>query len=274
ARPSRCMSSRSSTGSRPRSSRRSTASSASCCRDLPRASGNRSPVPGFAPCIRMSNSQLELLAAIASPSARALPLLDPTTAEARQIRAAHWVLEGDGPVTELCARLPRLVAQLSRRTSRRRVEESRLRGRIDWSATVAARIASGSDASMVSRITTRSYDLPENQLLHFVVARCIEALDRLPAAIRNGMACEVVSKAVAIVPIRERVELRRAALRDRQLQQRLALVALPHRVATCLLDAARSSDVREYTAVVAAYQAWAERVEPPTWNGIAVPGGT
>lgn len=188
------------------------------------------------------------------------------------MRATYWALDGAGPVAELCTGLPRLVAQLDRRTRRKRIEAPTVRGRLDWPATVRARAASGSSASLVSRVVERSHDVPENQLLLFVVVRALEALDRVPATIREGMLQETSGGAIAFGSVRERVDILRGVLRDRQLHARLASVTLPARIDGRWTSAACASDVREYALVVAAYEAWATHVAAPTW-ALASPGG-
>lgn len=209
---------------------------------------------------------------IASRTMRDAALDDPSSSSAHAIRATYWALDGTGPVAALCAGMPRLVAQLDRRTTRRRVEAPTIRGKLDWAATVRARAASGNSASLVSRIVERSHDVPENQLLLFVVVRALEALDRVPPAIRDGLLQEPVDQTLAIGSVRERVEALRAQLRDPKLRTRLANVTLPARIDERWTSAAKASDVREYALVVAAYDAWATYVAAPTW-ALAKPGG-
>jgi hypothetical protein len=212
----------------------------------------------------------DVLLAIAR--ARDAVLADAASDQARTIRAAYWVLDGSGAVAALCESLPKLTAQLDRRTSRKRVEAPVVRGKLDWPATVRARATSGNNASLVSRIVERSYDVPENQLLLFVVTRALETLDRLPLAIRDGVLQEPRDNAVVIGSVRERVEALRAVLRDRKLHARLTNVTLPSRIDARWTRAASAADVREYADVVAAHDAWQRGVVEPTW-AIASPGG-
>jgi hypothetical protein len=217
-------------------------------------------------------SSADALVAIASRAMRDAELGDATSTSARAIRATYWVLDGTGPMAKLYAGLPRLLAQLDRRTTRRRVEAPTIRGKLDWAATVRARAASGNDASLVSRVVERSHDIPENQLLLFVVTRALDALDRVPPAIRDGLVQEAMDGALAIGSVRERVDTLRGVLRDRQLHARLAKVTLPARIDNRWTNAARTSDVREYALVAAAYEAWTTLVAAPTW-ALATPSG-
>jgi hypothetical protein len=217
-------------------------------------------------------SSVDVLAAIASRAMRDGALGDAGSPGARSIRAAYWALDGTGPMAALYANLPRLVAQLDRRTTRRRVDAPTIRGRLDWAATIRARAESGSDASLVSRVVERSHDLLENQLLLFVVVRALEAIDRIPPRVRDGLLQEPMAGALAIGSVRERVDTLRGILRDPRLHARLAKVALPAKIDARWTSAAKASDVREYSFVVTAYDAWAKLVAAPTWD-LAAPGG-
>jgi hypothetical protein len=217
-------------------------------------------------------STSEAFAAVASVKYRSLELPPAGDRASELMRAAYWALDGTGSVGALCAGMPRLLAQLARRTLRKRVEEPEVRGRIDWPATARARVRTGSDASIVTRVVERSFDVKENQLLKFVVARCLEAIDHVPATIRDGMLHEPALGAVALGAVRERIELVRCVLGDRKLQNRLASVRACTHVDRTWVDAARVADVRDYQLVVAAYEEWRDRVRAATWE-MAVPGG-
>jgi hypothetical protein len=182
------------------------------------------------------------------------------------VRLAYVVLDFDGPVEALARALPRLAAQLTRRVERPRVRSQQLRGRVDWSATVRARLAPPPDPyRRVVRPTERDHDTLENQLLATVLDRVVGVLDRIPPSIRAGSLWDLgaswFSTADAIGQLR-------AVLSERQLGVRLRRVTRPSLIDRRWTDAARAADVREYRevarvhdALVDAARSW-ERLTP------------
>src|SRR4051794_32152468 len=109
--------------------------------------------------------------------ASALLQLEPD--EARALGRLHFLLSPE--VHDFLESMPRLARRLATTTV---VEEERhperIRGAIDWGATVAQRATSGSRYAFVTRPARRAYQTPENELLVHVLDAVPLATKRLP----------------------------------------------------------------------------------------------
>src|SRR5436190_12090592 len=82
---------------------------------------------------------------------------------------AHVYFLKSPQVTDLLEAIPTLVRRLPTSSTRiREVSAERVRGAIDWPATLNGR-ASGSVATFVTRPASRIYSTPENELLVFML---------------------------------------------------------------------------------------------------------
>lgn len=90
--------------------------------------------------------------------------------ELNHLKTAHFLLSKE--VGELIEELPKLLRNLSHSTHKELVEcRGIIRGRIDWNMTFKERFSQGcNDPSLfVCQPSTKMYDLPENQLLNFIL---------------------------------------------------------------------------------------------------------
>lgn len=93
-----------------------------------------------------------------------------TDEELNHLKTAHFLLSKE--VEELIEELPKLLRNLSHSTHKELVEcRGIIRGRIDWNMTFKERFSQGfNDPSLfVCQPSTKMYDLPENQLLNFIL---------------------------------------------------------------------------------------------------------
>lgn len=110
-------------------------------------------------------------------------LADLDKSEFDYLSIIHFLLSTE--VTELFEVIPRILRRLSQSTE---VETNEykcfVKGKIDWNLTIKERCAQGYDQTIyVCKPSSRLYDLPENQLLKFVltrIKRLVEETEILP----------------------------------------------------------------------------------------------
>lgn len=93
-----------------------------------------------------------------------------TDEELNLLKTTHFLLSRE--VEELIEELPKLLKNLSHSTHKELVEcRGIIRGRIDWNMTFKERFSQGfNDPSLfICQPSTKMYDLPENQLLNFIL---------------------------------------------------------------------------------------------------------
>ena len=159
---------------------------------------------------------------------------------------------------------PRLLAQLARSTRPQRVLlRGRARGAVDWSATVRARYGGSQDPTIfVCRQSWRLYDLPENQLLKYLLDRLRRCHERSPEELRafssagSGSAIGL-SDRLAFVAQRLRSFSATAYLRD---------VELPDAIDEEHLQAAKQSRNPLYRQTAAYFRLFRDVVEQPRWS--------
>jgi hypothetical protein len=155
--------------------------------------------------------------------------------------------------------LPRLLQHLTRRTeSTRTVRHGRVRGRVEWPATIKARHSGEYDPTrFVCREVQHQFDTPENQLLVAFVELLDTAYAAIPAWLRDGTLVTGAAPEDATgdrVPATQR---RLAALRvDTQRARRniyLRQVTPPPVVTDEHRRRARHADLPEYGRALALY---------------------
>ena len=157
--------------------------------------------------------------------------------------------------------LPRLLQHLSRRTQGTRTElHGRVRGRIEWPATIKARHSGEYDPTrFVCREVRHQFDTPENQLLVAFLDLLDAAQAGVPAWLRDGALVAAAplpdeDEAAAASPSTSR---RLAALRVSTQRARrnvyLRQVTPPPQVTDEQRRRARQADVPEYGRVLALY---------------------
>jgi hypothetical protein len=114
-----------------------------------------------------------------------------TREQQRAAKCAYFLLDlekGGAVEPFLIYTLNRLVRHLNRVTGRQAVTcQGRLRGRLLLQATVKAALTQSSGPGrFVCQEVRRRYDVPENQLLKYLVARIRDCLNAVPEVLRAG----------------------------------------------------------------------------------------
>lgn len=108
--------------------------------------------------------------------------LNLSEADLNYLKTVHFLLSPQ--VENLILELPKLIRNLSHSTHKEVVEyRGIIRGRIDWNLTIKERYSQGfNDPSLfICQPTVKMYDLPENQLLKFIlwkIRSLTEAIER------------------------------------------------------------------------------------------------
>jgi hypothetical protein len=159
---------------------------------------------------------------------------------------------------------PRLLAQLHRSTHPQRVQlRGRARGSVDWAGTVRARAGASQDSTIfVCRQSWRLYDLPENQLLKYLLRGLLRCQERSPREARTWMPWRLDDSVrggdqLALVAHRLRRYRRNAYLRD---------VAVPSTITVEHQRAARTARNRDYRTVAEFYDTYSRVIETPVWE--------
>jgi hypothetical protein len=93
-----------------------------------------------------------------------------TDEELNHLKTVHFLLSDE--VAKLLIELPKILRNLSHSTHKELVESRGIiRGRVDWNMTFKERYSQGfNDPSLfICQPSTKIYDLPENQLLNFIL---------------------------------------------------------------------------------------------------------
>lgn len=164
--------------------------------------------------------------------------------------------------------VPRLLTQLNRSTHPRPVElRGRARGKIDWGATVKARSGRQQDPTIfVCRESWRLYDLPENQLLKYLLDRLQRFQERTPAEL-GPWTWSPSENSGDRNAVRLEDQLERFASRLSRFAKNAYLreVELPPVIDSEHLRAARSSRNPFYQEAARFYLDSVCAVEKPTW---------
>ena len=169
---------------------------------------------------------------------------------------------GVGPFLEQVA--PPLLAQLNRSTHPQRIQlRGRARGSVDWAGTIKARAGASQDPTIfVCRQSWRLYDLPENQLLLYVLDGLHQCQRRAPTEMRKWSAWSSdeagrVGEHLAFADHRLRQFFKSAYLRD---------VELPVSITGIHEAAARSAKNPAYSQVLDYYHLYRNVIERPSWQ--------
>lgn len=168
--------------------------------------------------------------------------------ELMAMRSAAFLLD-EHPDRDCHAFVTSTLERLSRRLARTNrafdAEYSGMvRGRILWPATFKARQAEDFDPSRyVCRRLDREYDLPENQLLKYLIERIGDCLQSLPETIRRGASLDSDGQLRPLGPKIERMEL---SIRNFRQLARLRSVPTPPFITEKHLIRADISRIPEY----------------------------
>jgi hypothetical protein len=164
--------------------------------------------------------------------------------------------------------LDNLVRELTRSSVRSVVSDQRgLRGRVLWSATIAARADHGdSGPTYVYRETRRQYDTPENQLLRFVVEQLYAGLKLLPPQLRSGQCYSPVGGLAERAPAAARLARIESALRRALSSVGLRATTLPARIEPHHILRAETAHNEGYALASRTYRRYSELVSPVSWR--------
>lgn len=167
--------------------------------------------------------------------------------------------------------LERLVHQLSRSSQPvQRVYPGQVRGRVLWSATYKQRYTDQYDPTLfVCREVRRRYDLPENQLVKYLIDVLEACLDAVPPYLRNGR-CLLPPGVDSALPggldTGQRLAQIDAVLRRIQRSAVLREVSLPETITPTHLLKARTSRMEEYALAAVLYDGYYQIAVQRSWE--------
>jgi hypothetical protein len=169
---------------------------------------------------------------------------------------------------------PRLLPQLTRTTTRRRVElYAGIRGRVDWAASLKERLAAGGNPALfVSQESQRRFDQPENQLLKFLLVRILASVESLPAELDSWLVWAAPESesgqpdSPRLVHLRLEREKMGYWLQRHLKNAYLREVSLPVSISAQHLAAARACKNSLYGEAAALYELYREVVEAAAWG--------
>lgn len=193
----------------------------------------------------------------------------------RTARYAYFVLDNDpesGVEPFVQVTLERLLQGLNRTVlAQLTTYRGRVRGSVNWSATLKARYSGTFDPSCyVCREVFRQYDTPENQFLKFIIMRISAALEAIPLIVRNGLGylpfgaeARFVETRKCLKPIEDTLFRLRRNIYLRYISD------IPHVTEKHLLRASTSAN-GDYAALAKVYRRYHQIVIQPNWRGMAL----
>lgn len=168
----------------------------------------------------------------------------------------------------LTAGLDNLLRELARSSARSSVaDQGRLRGRVLWPATIAARAERGDgEQTFVCREVRHQYDTPENQLLRFVVELLHAGIQGLPAPLRTAICYAPGAIMAEGIPAAPRLEQIESALGRAKASAGLRAASLPARIGPGHLLRAETARNEGYASVSRIYRRYAALAAPATWR--------
>ncbi len=185
-------------------------------------------------------------------------------------RASYFVLHRSpiaDPLTGVTDEFLQLVNSLGVDARQvRREYVGRVRGTIDWAATIRARSADQQNPlRFVCREAERETNTPQNQLLVFVLVRLAEALQQIPASLRDGQTrTGITTSGVSFNSIGAQADLMATAIRPLRVHPRLRVVTTPTMIEQHHLDAAHHMRHPGYDIATALYERWYGLIGRPT----------
>ena len=189
------------------------------------------------------------------------------------IAATYFLLDVDragGVELFVTHTLVSLVQQLNRRTEQwQSVYRGQVRGRILWPATYKARYSEGYDPTRyVCREVRRRYDLPENQLLKYMIIQLSQALKIVPDLVRLGH-CYLPSSEERVSQ-QTAVRLGRMETALNQVKRNIYLqeISTPERITEYHLLRAETALNEGYHQTAKIYRHYQQAVLSPSWQNL------
>lgn len=175
-----------------------------------------------------------------------------TSEELQILKIINFLLSDE--VKELIDILPPLMRNLAHSTRKETIEcRGMVRGRIDWGLTLKERYSHGfNDPSLfICKPASKMYDLPENQLLKFILNKIIKSGDNiefLPILTEDTLDESEVNNYVDII------QARRSAVRNILKHVQFRNITLPPFVQPKTLQRTKNHRNRNYQPVVKCYE--------------------
>lgn len=197
----------------------------------------------------------------------------------RAARSTYFLLHRDPQadvLTFLSETLDRLLRQLSCYTEQHsRTYRGQVRGRVLWSETLKSRYAGDYDPSRyVCREVRRRFDMPENQLLLYVLEKIRRAIESVPPVMRFGGCYFPASGDHVAAPIEDSLVEMEGILSRLRSHARLREVELPKVVRPEHLRRAETAKLEEYGQVAALARRYRGLVEEEAEVGVDALAGS
>lgn len=175
-----------------------------------------------------------------------------TSEELLILKRINFLLSDE--VKSLIEILPYLMRNLAHSTRKETLEcKGMVRGRIDWGLTIKERYSQGfNDPSLfICKPASKMYDLPENQLLKFILHEIVnfgDSIEYLPILAEEILEDKEVNNYI------DSIQIRRAAVRSTLKHIQFRHIILPHYVSPKTLQKTRNHRNRHYHTVVKCYE--------------------
>jgi hypothetical protein len=184
-------------------------------------------------------------------------------------RAVYFLLHRDHEIdvdSFLTHHLARLLQQIACHTERRSIrEQGRVRGRIDWPATVKSRLGGEhAPTRYICRQVHRHFDTPENQVVRALVEAIAACLELVPPIARSG-ACYYPYGSHQTVPTAALLTRLEVACRSLRNHARLREISLLAEISEDHLRRAQSTTQEEYRLAARLWQCFQRTVRSRSW---------
>jgi hypothetical protein len=188
--------------------------------------------------------------------------------------AVYYILDND-PKSNIegfiVDKLPRLLSQLSRSTTKTRVElQGMVRGKVDWPTTYKSRYGNSvNPTTYVCTEVRNRYDTLENQLLKHWLVKINDCLRLIPGIIRDGD-CILLSggKQFSSISTSARMQRIQTAIRNSLRNVHFNEISLPESITEQHLAKAQSSQLDEYRQIAYLYLVYRRLLFSPQWEDI------